>query len=59
MLNLSFLMQRTGGVWFTVVGTWNDPDNALDDDKFMGLIQATLRLLGEEEQRTNAEDVEP
>ena len=53
VLNLSFLMQRADGVWFTVVGTWNDPNSTVDDDKFMGLIEATLRLLGEEEQQAD------
>jgi len=47
VLNLSFLLQRSDGAWFTVVGTWNDPDSALDDTPFMGLMQATLRLLAE------------
>ena len=53
VLNLSFLMQRSDGVWFTVVGTWNNPDSVLDDTPFMGLIQAALRLVGEEEQQAD------
>ena len=47
VLNMSFVMQRTDGVWFTVVGTWNNPESVLDDTPFMGLIQAALRLVGE------------
>ncbi|HDZ22867.1 hypothetical protein LCGC14_0018850 [marine sediment metagenome] len=53
VLNLSFLLKRTDGAWFTVVGTWNNPDSALDDGKFMGLIEAALRLLGEADQQAD------
>ena len=55
VLNLSFLMQRDDGVWFTVVGTWNNTDSVLNDTQFMGLIQATLRLVGEDADEADEE----
>ena len=55
VLNLSFLMQRDDGVWFTVVGTWNNAESVLNDTQFMGLIQAALRLVGEEDGEGGAE----
>ncbi len=45
VLNLSFVAQRTDGVWFTFIATWNDPARAVDENKFIALVTGARDLI--------------
>lgn len=50
VLNLTWLLEREDGAWFALSAGWNNPSRRLDDDKFMGLLQGFLNVLGEEKE---------
>ena len=45
VINLSWLLRDKTGGWSAVTATWNDPEAALDDDRFASLAQRLVRLL--------------
>lgn len=45
VLNLTFLLRDAAGRWFTLSMTWNDPNAAVDEAKFIGLAEAATKLL--------------
>ena len=45
VLNLTWLVRNRAGAWHAVVGTWNNPDAALDEARFVGLMQRALQLV--------------
>jgi beta-lactamase class A len=54
VLNLSFLLRRADGAWFSVVATWNDASQSLDEQAFMPLVQRAIWLLGKDGQATES-----
>ncbi|MFM7808971.1 MAG: serine hydrolase, partial [Planctomycetota bacterium] len=48
VLNLTFLLKRADGAWFAVAATWNDPDDSLDEQAFMPIVQRAIWVLGNE-----------
>ena len=45
VLNLTWLVRNRAGVWHAVTGTWNNPAAALDEARFVGLMQRALQLV--------------
>jgi len=48
VLNLTFLLKRADGEWFAIAATWNDPDESLDEQAFMPIVQRAIWVLGNE-----------
>lgn len=44
VVNMSFLVQAKGGAWYAVTGSWNDPENVVDEDRFVGLMSRAVAL---------------
>jgi hypothetical protein len=59
VLNLSFLLKRADGTWFAVVATWNDPDEALDEQALMPIVQRTIWLIGQGAAKPGDADAKP
>jgi hypothetical protein len=59
VLNLSFLLKRADGAWFAVVATWNDPDEALDEQALMPIVQRTIWLIGQGAAKPGDADAKP
>ena len=51
VLNLTWLAKRKDGPWFALSAGWNNPAAALDDDKFVELVQGIILLLEKEGRR--------
>ncbi|MFM2099442.1 MAG: hypothetical protein RLZZ366_981 [Pseudomonadota bacterium] len=45
VIALNFLVRTKSGAWYTVTGSWNNPDAAVDDKKFTALMSRALRLI--------------
>ena len=45
VVNLTFLLQRTDGVWFVLAATWNNPARAVDEAAFAALVNRAGVLL--------------
>ena len=45
VLNLSWLLRAQAGGWYAVAATWNDPEQTLDEARFVGLASRALFLL--------------
>ncbi|MCP4753307.1 MAG: serine hydrolase [Proteobacteria bacterium] len=45
VLNLTWLAQKNDGTWLAVTGGWNNPDAALDEEKFVALLQGVILAL--------------
>jgi hypothetical protein len=45
VIALNFLVRTKSGAWYTVTGSWNNPDTAVDDKKFTALMSRALRLI--------------
>jgi len=45
VLSLTWLVRSRAGVWHVVTGSWNDPAAALDEARFIGLMQRALQLV--------------
>ncbi len=46
VLNMTYLLQSTGGQWYAMAVTWNDPKAALDSNKLFALVQRALQIIG-------------
>jgi hypothetical protein len=44
VLNLTWILRAKDGTWYALSVGWNNPEQALDEKKFMGLVQAILYL---------------
>lgn len=44
VISLSYLAQRQSGEWLVITGSWNNVDEAVDDSKFVSLIQRMVDL---------------
>ena len=44
VLNLTWLVRNSAGVWHVVTGTWNNPAAALEEARFVGLMHRALQL---------------
>jgi beta-lactamase class A len=45
VINMSYLLQNTEGKWFALSATWTNTQSSVDDLKFSGLVERTIRLL--------------
>lgn len=45
VVNTTYLLQSTGGQWYLLSETWNNPKAAVDNDKFFGIVRQTVQLL--------------
>jgi len=45
VLNQSFLLRAKSGEWYVLTGSWNDPNLALTDSDFEGIMQRAAELL--------------
>ncbi|MEY2720472.1 MAG: hypothetical protein RLZZ273_1838 [Bacteroidota bacterium] len=45
VINMSYLLQNTSDKWYAVSATWLNAEGSIDDVKFSGLIDRTIRLL--------------
>lgn len=45
VINMSYLLQDTSGTWYALSATWLNTQGTVDDVKFAGLIDRTIRLL--------------
>lgn len=45
VLNLTYLLQDRDGAWHVVAANWNDPANALDEARFVGLVGRAVQAL--------------
>lgn len=45
VINMSYLLQNNEGKWFALSATWLNTQAAVDDLKFSGLVERTIRLL--------------
>ena len=48
VINLSYLLQSKNGSWYAVSGTWNDKDSAVDDGKFVFLMQRVVQIVAKQ-----------
>jgi beta-lactamase class A len=48
VLNMTWLLKTSGGRTLALSATWNDNRSTLDEEKFFGLMQAMLNLIGAE-----------
>ncbi len=46
VINMSFLLQARDGSWRSVVASWNDPAQAINDTRFMSLVARAVELAG-------------
>ncbi len=46
VLNMTWLLKTSGGQTLALSATWNDNRSTLDEEKFFGLMQAMLNLIG-------------
>ncbi len=46
VLNLTFLLRAKDGTWYAASAGWNDPLQAVEESKLIGLMQRVLYLLG-------------
>lgn len=46
VLDLTFLLRAKDGTWFAASAGWNDPLQAVEESKLIGLMQRVLYLLG-------------
>ena len=44
VINLTWLACGRGGGWRVVTGSWNDPDQPVDEARFIGLMRRALQL---------------
>ena len=47
VLNMTWLLERQDGAWFALSAGWNDPDAALDQQVFFGLLQGFIDKVGD------------
>jgi hypothetical protein len=45
VLNLTWIAQRSDGLWFAISGGWNNASAPLDEDKFIEVLQAIIHTL--------------
>ncbi len=45
VMSMSFLLQRKDGSWLTVTGSWNNPNAAVNERQFEGLMQRAVDLV--------------
>ncbi|HEY6189867.1 MAG TPA: serine hydrolase [Pyrinomonadaceae bacterium] len=45
VMNMTYLLQSTNGSWYSLSGGWNCPNNMLDKNKFVGLINRAAQLI--------------
>lgn len=45
VINMSFLLQDASDTWYAVSATWLNTNGSIDDTKFAGLLERTIRLL--------------
>lgn len=45
VLNLTYLLQATGGGWYALSAGWNDPAAETDDVRYMSLVGRALQLV--------------
>ncbi len=46
VLNMTYLLQSTGGQWYAMAASWNDPKAALDSNRLFALVQRALQIIG-------------
>jgi beta-lactamase class A len=45
VLNLTWLVHNRAGVWHVVTGSWNNSEAAVDEARFLGIMQRALQLV--------------
>ena len=45
VINLTWLVRNRAGAWHAVTGSWNNPEAAVDEARFLALMQRALRLV--------------
>jgi hypothetical protein len=45
VISLTYLLQSAKGEWYVVSGSWNDEQKAVDNEKFVGMMQKAVKLL--------------
>ena len=45
VLNLTWLVRNRAGVWHAVTGSWNNTEAAVDEARFLGIMQRALQLV--------------
>lgn len=45
LINMSYLLQNIDGKWYALSATWLNTQSPVDDLKFAGLVERTIRLL--------------
>lgn len=45
VMNMTFLLRTKDGRWYSVAGTWNDPAHAVDENRFILLMNRAVTLL--------------
>jgi hypothetical protein len=46
VLNLTYLLRAKDGTWYAASAGWNDPQQAVEESKLIGLMQRVVYLLG-------------
>ena len=49
VLNLTFLMERADGRWFTLSAGWNNPEKAVEEARLIALVRAGVKILEKHE----------
>jgi beta-lactamase class A len=44
VINMTLLLQSKAGKWYVLSGTWNDPNAAVEDGRFVGLMSRAAEL---------------
>lgn len=44
VVNMTLLLQAKGGGWYALAASWNDPGAAIDEPRFMALVQKAAAL---------------
>ena len=47
VISSMYLLQSKKGEWFVVSGSWNDEKTAVDSDRFVLMMQKTVKILRE------------
>lgn len=48
VMNGTWLLQRADDRWFTISVTWNDSDNAIDNEAFLAIVERAVQVLARE-----------
>lgn len=47
VITMNYLIESSNGSWYTLTAAWNNPHVAIDEAKFVGLVERAIELLAE------------